>query len=316
LTLFAGVDGGQTATVAVVADESGTILGRGGAGPADDVGRARGVAHTADAIDSAIAAALGAAGLPRDTPLRAVVAGVSGFDDSQDAVVVPLRTRADRVVVEHDATAAHRGAFAGGPGVLVVAGSGSAALGVGVDGTRVLAGGWGFLFGDEGSAFWLARRAISAAMRSDDRGVATALGAAVVRHFVVGSLRAVQHGFADGTITRAAVAGFARTVCEAAHHGDAQAAELRDEAANALAVLGEVAHLRLRGTSPDVFSYHGGLFADPALHERWTLEIVERIPAARVVPPRYDAPVGALLHAYDLVLSDGRVPAVRETPHA
>jgi glucosamine kinase len=312
MTLFAGVDGGQTATVAVVADESGTVLGRGNAGPADDVGEPRGAAHTAEAIDAAIVAALDAAGLPLDSAFRVVVAGVSGHDDSKSGVVVPLQTRAERVVIEHDATSAHRGAFASDPGILVIAGTGSAAFGVGVDRRRVLVGGWGYLFGDEGSAFWLARRAISAAMSAEDRGAQIELRGAALRHFGTGSLRDIQHGFAGGSIRRPRIAAFARTVCEIAHGGDEEAVRLRDEASLALAALAEAADARLGTYSPAVFSYHGGLFSDPALHERWTLEVVESIPAAGVVPPRHDAPVGALLHAYEVAGLAAPIPTPRK----
>ena len=39
--LFAGIDGGQSSTVAVVADDAGRILGRGAAGPADEIGASK-----------------------------------------------------------------------------------------------------------------------------------------------------------------------------------------------------------------------------------------------------------------------------------
>lgn len=314
MILFAGVDGGQSSTVAVVADESGTILGRGNAGPADDVGEPRGAAHTAEAIDAAIVAALEAARLPLDAAFRTLVAGVSGYDASKEGVAVPVRTRAERVVVEHDAASAHRGAFANEPGILVVAGTGSAALGAGADRAAVLVGGWGYLFGDEGSAFWLSRRAISAAMHAEDHGAPIGLGSAALRHFGLRSLREIQHGFAGGSIGRPLIAGFARTVCEIARKGDAEAVNLRDEASIALAALAEMAHARLGRASPSRFSYHGGLFRDPAVHERWTLEVVDRIPDARVIAPCYDAPVGALLRAYELTAADGRMPTPREPP--
>jgi N-acetylglucosamine kinase-like BadF-type ATPase len=314
MTLFAGVDGGQSSTVAVVADESGSILGRGNAGPADDVGEPRGAVRTAEAIDAAILAALASAALPSDAEFRAVVAGVSGYDASKEGASAPLRTRAERVLIEHDAASAHRGAFANEPGILVIAGTGSAAHGLGVNGAVVLVGGWGYLFGDEGSAFWLSRRAISAAMRAEDHGAQIELGNAALRHFGLGSLRHIQHSFAAGSITRPLIAAFAHTVCEIAHKGDEEAVRARDEASVALAALAEVAHVRLGHASVGEFSYHGGLFRDPAVHERWTLEIVERIPDARVVAPRYDPPVGALLRAYERSMLGGRLPTPRELP--
>jgi glucosamine kinase len=67
------------------------------------------------------------------------------------------------VHVTGDADAARHGAFLGAPGIVVVAGTGSVALGW--DGERFArAGGHGFLLGDEGSAHWIGREAVRAAL--------------------------------------------------------------------------------------------------------------------------------------------------------
>src|SRR5690625_7776141 len=82
---------------------------------------------------------------------------------------------ADRFVLDSDVYAAHVGAFSGGPGLLISAGTGSMVLGVDSAGNRVRAGGWGYLYGDEGSATWIAREAIRAALQTTD-GRASAHG--------------------------------------------------------------------------------------------------------------------------------------------
>jgi N-acetylglucosamine kinase-like BadF-type ATPase len=60
-------------------------------------------------------------------------------------------------------------AFDTGPGVVVIAGTGSIAYGRDPHGTTVRAGGWGFAIGDEGSAHWIGRAAVSAILRAADR---------------------------------------------------------------------------------------------------------------------------------------------------
>ncbi len=54
-------------------------------------------------------------------------------------------------LIEGDMVMAHSGALAGDPGVLALAGTGSSVLGIGQGGERVKVGGWGPVFGDEGS---------------------------------------------------------------------------------------------------------------------------------------------------------------------
>jgi glucosamine kinase len=74
-----------------------------------------------------------------------------------------------------DEEIALEGAFRGGPGILVIAGTGSHIVGRCSDGTMVSAGGWGPVVGDEGSGSWIGLQAMRAAFRARDRGEPTAL---------------------------------------------------------------------------------------------------------------------------------------------
>ena len=93
-----------------------------------------------------------------------------------------LTRRADRPVhVTGDGETALLGAFGARPGIAVFAGTGSGATGW--DGRRwARAGGHGFLLGDEGSAYWIGRAAVNAALRWEDgMGGSAALRDAVVQ---------------------------------------------------------------------------------------------------------------------------------------
>lgn len=300
MRLVAGVDGGQSSTVALVADADGAVIGSGRAGPADDVGEPDAALRTAAAVDAALDAALAAAGSAADHPLEVVVAAISGYDDVRADRAIPLRARALRVAVEHDADAAWRGAFADreeAGGIVVIAGTGSIALGRARGGAVARAGGWGYLFGDEGSAFWLARRAVSLAMERTDRGAPLDLGSEALRHFEARSLGDVAHGFARGSIDRPRIAAFAPRVCALAEAGDAHAQTLVRDAAHALAELAAVVHARLGTDAPSAVSYHGGLFADRALLDAWGAAVRALIAEARVVVPAREPAYGALLRA-------------------
>jgi glucosamine kinase len=67
------------------------------------------------------------------------------------------------------------GAFRGGPGILIIAGTGSNIMGRAADGAMYHAGGWGPALGDEGSGSWIGQEALRAGFWAKDRGIATTL---------------------------------------------------------------------------------------------------------------------------------------------
>ncbi|HKE37033.1 MAG TPA: BadF/BadG/BcrA/BcrD ATPase family protein, partial [Candidatus Baltobacteraceae bacterium] len=119
----AGIDGGQTSTAAVIGDERGRVVGRGVAGPADEVGQGADSTRMHDALSGALRAACKGAGLDAGTHFEAIVAGVSGYEGRVYGKMPQLP--AARFVLMHDAPIAHAGALAGEPGVVVIAGTGS-----------------------------------------------------------------------------------------------------------------------------------------------------------------------------------------------
>jgi N-acetylglucosamine kinase-like BadF-type ATPase len=97
--------------------------------------------------------------------------GLAGLRGPEHAVDMGAKLAAATgidVVVVDDTEAALAGAFGAGPGVIVIAGTGSNALGQSSDGRTARAGGYGYLVGDEGSAYWFASQAMRAALRSRD----------------------------------------------------------------------------------------------------------------------------------------------------
>src|SRR5262249_7281093 len=70
------------------------------------------------------------------------------------------------------------GGLAGQPGVVLIGGTGSVAYGRNAAGCAARAGGWGYLAGDEGSAYWIGRESLTAvALALDGRGPAAAVTA-------------------------------------------------------------------------------------------------------------------------------------------
>jgi len=151
-----------------------------------------------------------------------------------------------------DAEAALAGAFVGGPGVVVIAGTGSVAIGKGRDGRLLRAGGFGHIFGDRGGGFWLAREAISKALEAREGiGEETSLVKILrgePRDFVLDLMR-------EDTPRR--VAALAPLVIELAEEGDRIALGIVGEGLRHLVGLARALVQKL-GDVP--VSYHGGLF--------------------------------------------------------
>jgi len=136
-------------------------------------------------------------------------------------------------MVTNDAVTAHVGALGGAPGVVVIAGTGAAALAIGADGSSCIVDGAGWWLGDEGSGAWVGADGLRAVLRAaDGRGPATALSAAAVRRF--GSLDAVR-ALAGQVNPPAVAATFGPDVAGAARAGDPVAADILARASSALA---------------------------------------------------------------------------------
>jgi N-acetylglucosamine kinase-like BadF-type ATPase len=292
---FAALDGGQSSTQAAVADETGRILGRGAAGPADEVNQGPDSTRLRDALEGALAAALDAAGLPRDTAFRAAVAGVSGYEGR--VYGQPPRIAADDFSIVHDTRIAHAGALAGEPGVVVIAGTGSVAYGAGPNGDA-LAGGWGYLFGDEGSAFWIARAALTQAMREQDAGETSAFARLALQKLQMPSLRALARAFYTGSVDRAAIAALAPEVLRAAETGDSSAETIVRDGANALAIAAMYAMRRSGLPDSAKVAIVGGISRNDTIVDAFAQRLRTLLPQAQPVKPRYGSVEGALLLAF------------------
>lgn len=290
MKLVAGIDGGQSSTVAVIGDETGRILGRGIAGPADEVGVTPESPRLHDALNAALDEARRDAALSHATRFDAIVAGVSGYDGRVYGRTPELPSSLGLLM--HDTPIAHAGALGGRAGVIAIAGTGSVVYGRAEDGSSTTLGGWGFLFGDEGSGFRIACDALSLLMRALDENDSSyeAESRAAYEYFGAPSLRRIVHAFYKGEISRASLGGFAPVA-------------LRFEAFRAVAYRGadRLAALIVRAIeacSAPRAALVGGVFADAGFRERVRGGVLAAAPGAEIVEARYEPAAGALLLAY------------------
>jgi len=238
--LFIGVDGGATRTRAVVLDETGRELAR--AEGRQAVANAREPHLAAASVADVGGRAARAVGM--ELPADGLFAGLTGAGREDARVAVEeelLRAGAARKVrVGTDFVTAFHDAFGDGPGILLIAGTGSSAMGRGEDGRETRCGGWGHHLGDEGSGYALGAAALrAAAWQADGRAPATGLPAAVLGFL---ELERTEDLIAwAAAAAKNEVAALAPTVGAAAEAGDPAAVEIvtravRDMEAHAVAL--------------------------------------------------------------------------------
>ena len=277
MKLFLGVDGGQSGTVALIGDDQGRIVG---------VGRG---ARLQDALDVARVA---------ETVFDSVCFGLSGGPAGKEALVREL-VKSARYFITHDAEIALMGATAGEPGIVMIAGTGSMAFGRNRENRTARAGGWGYVFGDEGGAFDLVRQALRAVLRSEEGwGPRTALSDLLLESTGAGDANQAMHLFYTDEYPRQRVAVLAPLVDRAAALGDAVAQDILKHAAQSLATFVAAVRRQLFDPAEAVpVSFTGGVFSSKVLLERFRM-LVELEEGNRLIQPHYGPAAGALLEAY------------------
>ncbi len=299
-----GVDGGGSKTRAVVASSDGRVLGA-AEGPGSAV-RAGGIPHAADVIAACVRDALRAADR-ESAAVAAVLAGVAGVgrDAERDALARALDARelAPTVRVTTDAAIALDDAFGEGPGLLLIAGTGSIAYGRGPDGRFERCGGWGPVIGDEGGGAWIGRRALNiVAAAADGREPETALGSALLAA-IDGDAAAAMVEWA-GRATPADFATLAPIVLRVAGDGDLRANSLLALAAEELILhvrtLARALFVDERAAVPVAFA--GGLLVrGSALRRRVEHRLKTAVPGAQLRQHEIEPVRGALRGALRLL---------------
>jgi N-acetylglucosamine kinase len=296
--IFLGVDGGQSSTTAVVGDETGRVIGHGRGGPCNHVKTGDGRAKFVDAIGGCVGAALHSAGLASDAMFRAACLGFSGGPADKEAILREI-LRVETMVVTNDAMIALTGATGGAPGIITIAGTGSIALGRNAAGKTGRAGGWGYVFGDEGGAFDTTRQALRAALRQHEGwGQPTALHDRLLAATGANDANDLMHRFYTTDWPRPKIAEFARLVDEVAREGDSIARAILDWQGVELASLARAVHGQLFAPGDTVAVAHvGGVWRSDLVRASFA-ESLEAIEGVTVGPPLLGPAAGALLDAY------------------
>lgn len=306
MSLFLAIDAGGTKTQCLIADGD-RVLARAATGT---VKLMRVSEQEATArLQAMLAEVAVAAGVSLGQVTRTCfgLAGVSGPAVQAWARRTVTAVVAGELILCGDEEIALDAAFAGGPGILVIAGTGSNALGRSASGEHFGAGGWGPVLGDEGSGYWIGLESIRAALRAQERtgvgGVSSCLLREIERHWELNSVAelvamANQRTFSGGA-SPPDFAALAPVVARCAERGDALAAGILERAGEELAELVSVVFHKMHAGPTEIgVAFTGSVLAQIAtVRGAMVARLAVAVPSARVRDAAVDPLDGALWRA-------------------
>ncbi|MEZ4631996.1 MAG: BadF/BadG/BcrA/BcrD ATPase family protein [Deinococcales bacterium] len=169
--------------------------------------------------------------------------------------------------IYNDVELAREAAFNLAPGILALSGTGSMIWAKGSRGQRLTVGGWGHLFGDEGSGYAIGLRGLQLASHSHDGRISpSSLPEAIIKHFKLTSLWEVLDILYAKQDKRSEIAALSYLVAQEAEKGDKAAQQIIHEASHRLIEQIGIAHQRLGENLP--VACVGGMFKLSTYHQQ------------------------------------------------
>jgi N-acetylglucosamine kinase-like BadF-type ATPase len=305
VAVYLGVDGGGTKTAFVLLDDAGNRLA-GVEGPSS-YHLEHGLAHVEQVLTDGVAAVTSAAGLTTgDLDYAFFAIPAYGEASAELPVLDALPARAlghDRYRCGNDMVAGWAGSLAYSDGINLIAGTGSMTYGERA-GASTRVGGWGELFGDEGSGYWIGLEALFAFARMSDgrmprsplyERIRTATG-------VTADLDVIDVVLTKWGRSRGRIATLSPLVVETAEAGDPAAADIVERAVAHLVELVEATrrNLGFRDDEAVPVSYSGGVFKADTVLARFARALDSRGAGYELRRPRFPSDIGAALYAAKL----------------
>lgn len=299
MEIILAIDGGGSRTRCLAIDRAGQVVSQAEGGPSNHLLIAGEIVKRS--LSEVIHRTLQSGSL-KSEDVVCVSAGLAGVDF--DGTGAPLMERLlrelgpDRVVVNGDMVIAHAGALGLDAGVVALSGTGSAILGVDAQGRRVKVGGWGPIYGDEGSAYRIGQMSLRAAARAfDGSGPETLLTAEMKKALGLEDFRqSLARVYLEAMQPRD-IAALSQVAYKIAEAGDEVARNIFLRSADELAagVAAAIRQLKLHDSNLLV-SYQGAVLDSCLLlRERFVETLKDHWPTCNVIAPRHEPVMGAYL---------------------
>lgn len=296
--LILGVDGGATKTICSIVNEKKELLGTGKAGPSNFYHI--GTEKAKENVKLSVNRAFSSAGIDHDRTVELGCFGMGGlWKDKEKKIVSPFIKSldlAEEYIIENDVVEAYYAVTLGKPGIAVVAGTGSISAGSRGNGEISKVGGWGWLIGDEGGAFYIARNALIRATKAvDNQGEDTLLVKLAKEHFNAPTFGDLPKRIYSDLPRPQAISSFAKRVSQAAEQGDEVAKEILRDAGKELFLLAEAEKEKLDVKDQSlIVGGVGSVWNSKIIHEVFKREVERKLPNSQFREPIQYPVVGAL----------------------
>ena len=303
--LFLGVDGGGTKTEFVCIDEERQVVATARTGTTYhlQVGLEQAVAVLNQGID----AICGGLSITPDAITHTFV-GLPAY--GEDAIIDPQLHEAcgrilghQRYTCDNDMVCGWAGSLGGADGINLVAGTGSIGYGE-RQGRAARVGGWGELFSDEGSAYWIAIQGLNAFTRMSDGRLARGPLHSILRSALdlTSDLDICMRTMGERGMGRDQIASLAQHVSDAANENDAIARQILERAGAELATMAGTLRTQLayEQDEPALLSWSGGVLTRQDIVQQQFNMNLASCGLFQPIEPRFTPAVGAALQAIRL----------------
>src|SRR5690625_4043298 len=297
-----GIDGGGTKTKGLLADENGNVVASAVTGPSNpNVVKKNDLTNVFRDLFSSLKQKQ--EGFEKHTV--SLYAGISGAGNKDNEEIIqgilekhfPEQTA---IKVEVDAVNALYAGTYGEPGIVQISGTGSITYGKNVRETVARVGGWGYLFGDEGSGYDIGRRAVTAALKAfDGRGPETILLHMLYAHFQVDKPQALIRQVYTSPSPKNKISPLAQIVFRAYKQNDGIAKEIINQTANELTLNITTLYKQLfQPGEKTTIVLSGGIFQEKEIIPELLHEQINKYKHLNLVLPDMSPAGGALIGAY------------------
>ncbi|MBD2337036.1 ATPase [Calothrix sp. FACHB-156] len=309
-----GIDGGGSKTVCVLMDETRQVISRGKAGASNY--QSIGVDAARQSIEFAIMAATDqAVNITKPIKITAICLGLAGVGRAEDIEIVrslvqvlqnsellPINWElpASKIVICHDALIALVGGIGNHVGIVAAAGTGSIVFGRNHQGVTKRVGGWGYILGDEGSAYKIAIAGVQAALKAyDGTGMPTSLVDIFKAYLELPNLEALVELIYRRGWGVTEIAALAEIVDLAAALGDKVANQIIDNAVQYFvkATATVIEQIFSDRSILEVVTTGSVWQGKSKMHEKFTASMMQQFPEVKVIFPKHEPAYGAGLLA-------------------